>query len=183
MKNSEWGFVGDERLYLSYSFPVLVGEPCGASPHTPAGTVSLHPFSGNSNSYHTNSFPVEQSITHTDFRRCRLYLCELDAPLAPVHGLGGGTPPTGCCASGENMKKDRRESKLSRPTFFNVFIVPVCFRFAFPSNMRKEVWENVFCVAERVQGRWPCCGVQGLHKPLLRHFLESKRKRGANPSL
>ena len=28
-------------------------------------------------------------------------------------------------ASGENMKKGRRENWISRPTFFNVFIAPV----------------------------------------------------------
>jgi len=49
-----------------------------------------------------------------------LKLCELDAPLAPAHGLGGGTPPAGCCASGENMKKDRM-GKLAFPPVFSLF--------------------------------------------------------------
>ncbi len=37
-------FSGSNKLYLSYSFPVKRGEPCGALPYTSAGSLTLHPF-------------------------------------------------------------------------------------------------------------------------------------------
>ena len=59
-----------------------------------------------------------------------------------AHGLGGGTPPTGCFASGENDKKEAvRECILSAALFF-VFIAPVGSLSVTSSYMRKEVWKN-----------------------------------------
>ena len=119
----------------------VCGDHAGFHPCTPPGALPLDPFSGNSNSYHTNSFPVEQSITQTHIRRGRLYFCELGARTAD-HGLGGGTPPAGCFASGENDKKEAvRECILSAALFF-VFIAPVGSRSVSSSNMRKEVCSN-----------------------------------------
>ena len=87
-----------------------------------------------------------------------------------------GTPPAGCFASGENMKKDRRESELSRPTFFNVFIAPVGSLSVLQATCGKKFGRIVFYVAERVQGRWPCCGGQGLHKPLPKRNAANHQK-------
>ena len=47
---------------------------------TPAGISSLHPFSGNINSYHTDNVPVKQSNMHTYFCRERMCFSELGAP-------------------------------------------------------------------------------------------------------
>ena len=61
-----------------------------------------------------------------------------------AHGLGGGTPPTGCCASGENDKKEAvRECILSAALFF-VFIAPVGSLFGSLSFMRKEEGKRSF---------------------------------------
>ncbi len=182
MKNSEWGFVGDERLYLSYSFPVLRGE-------TMEGLCPLHPQQGHcpctqyrilqyvsckhcSDAAKEHAHTLSQGMIETLRAGC--------GTAAPRAGRCG-TPPAGCFASGENMKKDRRESKLSRPTFFYVFMAPVGSLSVLQATCGKKFGRIVFYVAERVQGRWPCCGVQGLHKPPLRHFLESKRKERGEP--
>ena len=105
---------------------MVIGETCGASPHPPAGTLSLHPFSGTGNLYVASNVPVKQSNMHTYFCRERMCFCELGArtaghaetPLQKEHCDFASwlrhcrpragrceTPPAGCCASGENEKK------------------------------------------------------------------------------
>ena len=69
MKNSELGFVGDERLYLSYSFPVKLGGRCGVSPLHPSRDIVPAPSIGYCNIYLANIVPMLQRNTHTDFRK------------------------------------------------------------------------------------------------------------------
>ena len=57
MKNSELGFVGDERLYLSYSFPVERGE-------TMEGLCPLHPHKGHRPLTQSRNW---QSVSHKQF--------------------------------------------------------------------------------------------------------------------
>ena len=159
----------------------------GFTPH-PSRVIDPAPNTGNGNMYHPNHFPVEQSITQTHLRRGRLYFCELGAPLVPRrnsfakerlklcelgartagHGLGGGTPPAGCFASGENDKKEAvRECILSAALFF-VFIAPVGFLFGSQSFVRKEEGGKSFLL--RRTGAGPMAllqGVRGPHRPLL----------------
>ena len=156
---------GCNKLYLSYSFPVKQSNmhtyfcrermcfcELGA-PQLHAETPSLIrmvalragcglppcriPFA-KEDCIFANWVPALRA-TQKPLCRGRLFLCELDAPQAPAHGLGGGTPPTGCFASGENDKKEAvRECILSAALFF-VFIAPVGSLSVSPSTMRKEV--------------------------------------------
>ena len=102
-------------------------------------------------------YPGEQSNTQKLFRWWKLFICESGAALPLAHGLGGGTPPAGCFASGENDKKEAvRECILSAALFF-VFITPVGFLSFLQVSCGKKFVQSVFSIAERVQGRWPCC--------------------------
>ncbi len=87
-----------------------------------------------------------------------------------------GTPPAGCCASGENEKKPAGKCTFL-PVFFYIFIAPVgSLAFVPQSACGKKFGKAAFFIAERVQGRWPCCGVQGPHRPLLRCFFSYMQK-------
>ena len=44
-----------------------MGNDAGFHPCTPAGILSLHPYSGNNYSYHTNNFPVKRGRDHAGF--------------------------------------------------------------------------------------------------------------------
>ena len=183
MKNSELGFVGDERLYLSYSFPVLRGE-------TMEGLCPLHPQQGHCPCTHFPETAIHITQTMSRWNSVTRTQIFADEDCIFASWMRHWRPPTGwavwntagrmLCIRGKHEK--RSEGKQAFPAdFFQCFHSARGFSFRSPSNKRKEVWENVFYVAERVQGRWPCCGVQGLHKPLLRHFLESKRKERGEP--
>ena len=60
------------RMQQTVSFIQFPGEAWGTmrgfAPH-PSRVIDPAPISGNSNLFHTNSFPVKWSITHTNFRK------------------------------------------------------------------------------------------------------------------
>ena len=150
---------GSNKLYLSYSFPVELEETCGASPHTPAGTLSLHPFSGTGNLYVASNVPVKQSNMHTYFCRERMCFCELAAALLHAETLlqkehcdfASWMPAlraTGWAVehrqpdaahSGKTKEISRERKQAFSTGFFFVFIAPVGSRSGSPSYMRKNV--------------------------------------------
>ncbi len=125
------------------------------------------------------------AATQKPFCRGRLFLCELDAAQlhaetpsqkkivrlrigCPHCGPRAGrceTPPTGCFASGENEKKP-----AGKCTFLTGFFLHFhCARglsFRFPqATCGKKFGKEVFRIAGRVQGRWPCRGGTGGEEP------------------
>ena len=115
---------------------------CGVSPHTPAGTSSLHPFCGwsggvvqtlcrrsrniliqkgrkTANLQCINTLlPILNSCTN-EILHSSFFILNLSHPPR----AGGVPPPAGCCASGENEKR-RRENTFSRPSFFTFSLCP-----------------------------------------------------------
>ena len=141
-------------------------ETIGASPLHPSRDIVPAPSSGNCLFSHTSSFPMEQSNTLKPFCKTTIKTLQIGCGTATLTRAGGGTPPTGCKASGENEKISG--GKIHFPIrYFYRFHCARGYIFLRPSSfMRKQVCSSGLCIAKWVQGQWPWRGVQGLRKPL-----------------
>ena len=142
----------------------------GVSPHTPQGALPLDPFSGNCNSYQTNSFPVQQKRRTEIPSHRKIVFLRVGCGTA-THGLGGGTPPAGCYASGENEKKPAGKFTFLTGFFLHFHSARgLSFRFltqhAERSRKKQSSASQIGC-----RGNPPAVGVQGARSPLLGPFL------------
>ena len=161
----------------------------------PSRAIGPAPSSGTYSSYLTNHFPLKQekpadasekrlpcvkgavpqglgdcrhpSKKHAKtLGKSKLQYCELDAPLASAHGPAAACRPPDAKHPGKTEKG--AGGNLFPATPFFVFIGPVVLFLFVSSNehAKTTAFDNICFIALRVQGQWPCRGVQGLRKPL-----------------
>ncbi len=183
MKNSELGFVGDERLYLSYSFPVKLGGRCGVSPLHPTRGIAPGPF-----------FRKQQFVSHKQFPGGTEHHADTHSQRKIVFlriGCGTAAPRAGrrnaanrmLCIRGKHEK--RSEGKQAFPAdFFQCFHSARVLSFRFSKQHAERSLEKQLSASqEGCRADGPAAGYRGCISPCPVISWKAKEKRGANPSL
>ncbi len=120
---------------------------------------------------------VRHCYTQKPLCRERLCVCELDARTAG-HGLGGGTPPTGCFASGENERNKPGEKASFLLRLFLRFHSARGLSFRFPKFHAERSLFNQFSQSQngcRADG--PAAGGTGAAQAPASLFLKLHAER------
>ena len=143
-------------------------------PPPPAGTLSLHPAPDIAMCFTQTIFRCTKAPRKTFLQKMTTGRLHVRRATGARPRRGGRMPPTGCCASGENMKKDRM-GKLAFPPVFSLFSLRLWAYFLSFSKQHAENRSNPPFPSSQgwVQGESPCRGVQGARSPLLRFSFGS----------